>query len=181
MSARRGASLCCGARIACISPTSPALPTWCRRRCAPPIARRSPGPGSASSSPPACRSAPPARPTSCASPGSSGEVTPLSRTAGEGLSTLLLRGVFGGGVDHFTNFGDLGGWEAADLGVLPDNRLVLGEIDAEGLVGRDKALDPLDVGAELAQDAVRLRRGALQLLALEAADRRDVAIGDEFA
>src|SRR5205814_10642737 len=89
--------------------------------------------------------------------------------------------VFGGGVDHFTHFGDLGGWEAADLGVLPDNRLVLGEIDAEGRVGRDKALDPLDVGAELAQDAVRLRRGALQLLALEAADCRNVPFDDELA
>src|SRR5436305_7770515 len=89
--------------------------------------------------------------------------------------------VFGGGVDHFTHFGDLGGWEAADLGVLPDNRLVLGEIDAEGLVGRDKAFDPLDVGAEFAQDAVRLRRGALQLLALEATDRRNIPLDDEFA
>ena len=42
------------------------------RRCASPIARRSPSPASASSLPPACRSAPPARPTSCASPGSTG-------------------------------------------------------------------------------------------------------------
>src|SRR5207237_2558345 len=92
-----------------------------------------------------------------------------------------LRGVFGGGVDHLANFGDLGRREAADLGVLFDDRLVLGEIDAEGLVGRDIALDPLDVGAQIAQHAIRFRRGALQLLALQAADRRDIPLDDEFA
>src|SRR5204862_118983 len=53
------------------APTLRALPRWCRKRCARRSARRSPGPGSASSSPPACRSGPRARPTSCASPGSS--------------------------------------------------------------------------------------------------------------
>ena len=45
---RRGGWRCCGARIACTWPTSRASPTWCRRRCAPPIARRSPGRASAS-------------------------------------------------------------------------------------------------------------------------------------
>jgi hypothetical protein len=54
--------------------------------------------------------------------------------------------VFGGGVDHLAHFGDFRRREAADLGVLLDDALVLREIDAEGLVGRDKALDPLVVG-----------------------------------
>src|SRR5271155_1740904 len=89
--------------------------------------------------------------------------------------------MLGGGIDHLAHFGDLGRRKAADLGVLFDDVLVLREIDAERLVGRDIALDPLNIGAELAQDAVRFRRGALQLLAFEAAGAGNVALDDEFA
>src|SRR6266851_3931256 len=89
--------------------------------------------------------------------------------------------VLGGRVDHLADLGDLGGREAADLGVLFDDVLVLGEVDAERLVGRDIAVDPLDVGAELAQHLVRFRRRAAQLLALQAAGAGDVALDDEFA
>src|SRR5205085_5019485 len=92
-----------------------------------------------------------------------------------------LGAMFGRGIDHLADFGDLARREAADLGVFLDDRLILGEVDAEGLVGGDIAVDPLDVGAELAQYLVRFRRRAAKLLALEAADRRDVALDDEFA
>src|SRR4051812_20982988 len=63
-------------------------------------------------------------------------------------------GPFGSRVDHLADFGDLGRRKAADLGVLADHALILGEIDAEGLVVSDVALDPLDVGADLAQRVV---------------------------
>ncbi len=92
-----------------------------------------------------------------------------------------LAAVLGRRIDHLADLGDLGRREAADLGVLFDDVLAGGEIDAERLVGGDKAVDPLDVGAELAQHLVRFRRRAAQLLALEAAGARDVAFDDEFA
>lgn len=62
-----------------------------------------------------------------------------------------LVGLFGGRVDHLAHLGHLGGREAADLGVFMNDRLVRGEVDAEGLVVGDVALQPLDVRAELAQ------------------------------
>jgi len=106
----------------------------------------------------------------------------LSRNAGEGLKFVAeSAAVFGGRVDHLADFGDLGRRKAADLGVLFDDVLVFREIDAERLVGGDIALDPLDVGAELAQDVVRFCRRAAQLLAIEAAGCRNVAFDDEFA
>src|SRR6266536_1370582 len=55
----------------------------------------------------------------------------------------------GGRVNHFLHFGNLCSRKAADLGVFVNYRFVLSEIDAEGLVVSDVALDPLDVGAEL--------------------------------
>jgi hypothetical protein len=71
--------------------------------------------------------------------------------------------------------------EAADLGVLLDDRLVLREVDAERLVARDVAFQPLDVGPELPQHLVRLRRSALELLPLERAHLRNIALDDELA
>ena len=59
-------------------------------------------------------------------------------------------GLFRGRIDRLGDLGDLRRREAADLGVLADHRFILGEVDAEGLVGGDIALDPLYVGAELA-------------------------------
>ena len=89
--------------------------------------------------------------------------------------------MFGRRVDHLADFGDLGCRKAADLGVLLDDVLARGEVDAERLVGRDKAVDPLDIWAKLAQHLVLFRRRAAQLLALEAAGAGDVALDDEFA
>jgi hypothetical protein len=64
--------------------------------------------------------------------------------------------------------------------VFVDDRLVLGEVDAKGLVGGDEGLDPLDVGAEFAQRAIRCLRRSLQLVSAQAADRRDVPLDDVF-
>ena len=99
--------------------------------------------------------------------------------AGEETSRLIRP--LGRGIDHLPDLGDLGGGEAAHLGVLLDDVLVLRQIDAEGLVAGDVALLPLDVGAELLQDLVRLCRRAAQLFARECADGGDVAFDDEFA
>jgi hypothetical protein len=41
-------------------------------------------------------------------------------------------------------------------------------------------LDPLDVGAKLAQHIVRFRRGLAQLFPLESSDLWDIAFEDEF-
>lgn len=45
-------------------------------------------------------------------------------------------------VDHPPDRRHLRRGKAADLRMFPDDRLVLGEVDAERLVGRDEALDP---------------------------------------
>src|SRR5712691_6058943 len=103
---------------------------------------------------------------------------------GEPVSTSpehALSGPFGGRIDHGANFGDLAGGKSADLRMLADDGFVLGEIDAKGLVGRDEALDPLDVGTELMQDLVGFRRRPAQLLALEAADLGNIPLDDKPA
>ena len=65
--------------------------------------------------------------------------------------------------------------------MLADDGLVLGEIDAEGLVVRDLALDPLDVGAELGKHFIRLGGSPPKLIAFEGADRRYVSLDYESA
>src|SRR6516225_2610834 len=87
----------------------------------------------------------------------------------------------GGRVDHPPDLGDLVGREAASPGVLLNDRLVLCEVDAKGLVVGDVALDPLDIGTELFEGRVRLLRGLSQGLPLGAADRRQFAFDDELA
>src|SRR5262249_58501279 len=66
-------------------------------------------------------------------------------------SARISRGL-GCWIDHLLDFSDLGRRKAADLGVLADDGLVLGEIDAKGLVVGHVALDPLNVRTELTQD-----------------------------
>src|SRR5579862_6916983 len=79
-------------------------------------------------------------------------------------------------VDHLLHFSDFCCRKAADLGVLADYRLVLRQIDAEGLVIRYIALDPLDIGAELVQHFIRLGGSVSKLAALKGADFRDVSL-----
>ena len=68
---------------------------------------------------------------------------------------------------HFSNFRRR---KSADLGVPSDDLLVSGKINAKRLVIGNIAFLPLDVGPQLAQDFVRLRRRGAQLLAFECAD-----------
>src|SRR4051794_39394703 len=84
-----------------------------------------------------------------------------------------------GWVDGLADFSDRGGRKPADLGVLADRVLILGQVHAEGLVVRDVALDPLDVRGKLVEHFIRLHRCLAQLLALKAADLRDVSLDDE--
>src|SRR4051812_10238043 len=94
---------------------------------------------------------------------------------------LPLIRTFGGGIDHLANFGDLACRKTADLGVTADDGFILGQIHAKGLVIGDVGFHPLDIGPELPQRLVGLRRCAAQLLALETADLGNVALDDEFA
>src|SRR4051812_23224196 len=81
-----------------------------------------------------------------------------------------LVGPFGCRIDDLADFGDLACGKAAHLGVPSDNAFVGREINAENLVVGDIALDPLNVGPKLLQDAIGLGRGASKLLAVECAD-----------
>src|SRR5262249_13484276 len=101
------------------------------------------------------------------------------RSTVEGLPQL--RGLLGRRVDHRAALGDLDRRKAADFGVFVVDVLVHRDGDGEGLVDRDMAVDPLDVGAELAQHFVRFRRRGAQLLALQRAGAEDIALDDEFA
>jgi hypothetical protein len=108
----------------------------------------------------------------------------ISCKAGFGLFrrkvTAKSSGCGGGWVDHRLHRGDFACREAADFGVPADDRLVFGEIDAEGFIICNITFDPLDVGAELAQHIVRFRRGLAQLFPLESSDLKDIALDDEF-
>ena len=53
--------------------------------------------------------------------------------------------------------------------MLPDNSLILCEIDAEGFVISYVALDPLDIRTELVQHFIRLGGSAPKLLPLKSA------------
>src|SRR3954447_15860764 len=127
------------------------------------------------------------RPTAPMFPRSTHRSSILSRPSGrrsEPLiqnATVVLGRVSGGRVDHLAHFGDPGRRKAADLGVLADDVLVFRQVDAERVVGGDIALDPLDVGAEIAQHAVRFGRRSPELLALQTACAGNVALDNEFA
>jgi hypothetical protein len=76
----------------------------------------------------------------------------------------------GGWIDHLLHCGDFGRRKTADLGMLANDRLVFGEVHAEGFIIGNITFDPLDVGAKLAQHIVRFRRGLAQLFPLESSD-----------
>ena len=59
-------------------------------------------------------------------------------------------------IDHRLDFGNDVGGEAGQPCMLPDHRLVLGEIDAERLVVGDVAFLPLDARSQLGERVVRL-------------------------
>jgi hypothetical protein len=81
------------------------------------------------------------------------ETRRLSLPAGLGTTEPRDRAAHnlcGGGrrIDHLPHFSDLRGRKAADLSVLPDDGLILGEINAKSLIVSDIALDPLNVRTE---------------------------------
>src|SRR5690606_31107096 len=97
------------------------------------------------------------------------------------LGAAARSGVGGGRVYGLADLGDLVGREAAQPRMFVDDLLVAGEVDAEGLVGGDVALDPLDVGAEFLERGVRLLGRGLERLALRTADGRKLAFDDKAA
>jgi len=72
------------------------------------------------------------------------------------------------------------GGEAAHLGVFVDGGLVGGDVDAVDLVASDKALHPLELGADGRDDTAGLLRDGLQLVGREVAGSGDLALDDEF-
>ncbi len=65
--------------------------------------------------------------------------------------------------------------------MTPDESLVLGQIDAVGLVLGNITLDPLDVGPKFPQSLVRFLRSGLEFLPLSAADSRKFSFDHEFS
>ena len=62
-----------------------------------------------------------------------------------------------------------------------DQRLILGQIDAEGPVVGDETFDPLDVGTKLPQGLVRLARRGLEFFSPGAADSRESSFDHELS
>src|SRR6266404_5303617 len=102
----------------------------------------------------------PARLGSCRARGCRGRGRGPPILASPGASSVGLRRRRR--VDHAADLGDLVRRKAAAPGVLVNDRLVVGKVDAKGLIGSDVALDPLDVGTELLQGRVRLLRRLAQ-------------------
>src|SRR5262245_51663207 len=75
----------------------------------------------------------------------------------------------------------LGRREAAQLGVLADRILVLGEVDAEGPLPGDVGVLPLHARSELCQCLVRLAGRAAQLAAVHLAHTRNCPLDHELA
>src|SRR4029079_2019036 len=82
-------------------------------------------------------------------------------------------------IDRALDLGNPVGGKAAHLGVLADQRRVLGQIDAVDLVLRDVRFHPLDVSAKLAEDGIRLFCRRAHLLALQGADGRHFTFNDK--
>jgi len=62
-----------------------------------------------------------------------------------------------------------------------DENLILGQIDAVGLVVGDVTFDPLDVGSKLTQCFVRFLCSGLEFLPLSTADSRKFPFDHEFS
>ena len=63
--------------------------------------------------------------------------------------------------------------------MLVDDLLVLGEVNTKRLIVGNVTFDPLNVRAELLKDFVGLGGGRTQLLALKAADLRNISFNDK--
>ena len=96
------------------------------------------------------------------------------------MPTAKSSGCGGGRIDHLLHHGDFVCRKTANFGVLADNGLVFGKVDAEGLIIGNITLDPLDVGAKLTQHFVRFCRRSAQLFAIESSHLWDIAFDYEF-
>ena len=76
------------------------------------------------------------------------------------ITKLSVRGC--GGANHLLHRGDLGSWDTAHLGMLPNDVLVFREIETEGLVDSDAALDLLSSGSQVLECGIRLSRAILE-------------------
>lgn len=85
-----------------------------------------------------------------------------------------------GRIDHLSDLGNAVGREAALFGVFTHQLRVGRDVDAIDLVVRDVALDPVDLRAELLQDAARFLGDGLQLCGREFSDAGNFAFDDLF-
>jgi len=86
----------------------------------------------------------------------------------------------GGGVDDGFDGGDGVGGEAGVGGVFADEVFAGGDVDADDLVSRDVGVNPLDFGAELAEDGAGVLGGCYELVGGEVADVGHVAFDEEL-
>ena len=75
---------------------------------------------------------------------------------------------------------DAVGRQAGEARMLAHGRFVRREIDAVDLVGGHEALDPLDLGAELREDAAGVLRGVFQVAGGEISDAGHFTFDDEL-
>jgi hypothetical protein len=81
-------------------------------------------------------------------------------------------------INDSANLGDTVGGKTTTLCVFADDVLIVGEVDAEGLVRRHIGFLPLDVRRELCQHLVLFLCGRLEFLAVGAADGWKFALDD---
>src|SRR5262249_52346035 len=65
--------------------------------------------------------------------------------------------------------------------VLADDGLICGQINAKRLIVRNVAFEPLDIGAKLAQHAIRLLCRSAELFAFEGAHPWNIPFDDKLA
>ena len=84
------------------------------------------------------------------------------------------------GVDYGADPGDEIGGEVALLGMLVDGGLIGCDVDAIDFVFSDIAMEPCDLGTEVAENSAGGLRESLELLGREFAGAGDFAFYDEF-
>src|SRR5262245_13330898 len=110
----------------------------------------------------------------------SGEPLPVTwqKILASGRETYIALSLGGGGIEGAPDLGDPVGREAAALGVGTDQLLAGRDVDAVQLVIGGIALQPLDLGAEPAQDLDGLSGHGLALLGRPTPDSGNVSLDD---
>src|SRR5205085_3475234 len=83
-------------------------------------------------------------------------------------------------IDDRSDLVDLIGGKAAALGMLADQILVGGAIDAINLVVGDVAVDPLDLRPEITEDGAGGLRGHLEVFGTELPSTRHFSLDHKF-